>query len=336
MGQDLKSSAVQLGKALNDPVKGITALTRVGVSFTQQQIEQVKQLAAANQMYEAQKIVLDEVAAQFGGQAQAAAQTFGGQIKQLGNAWSDAKEKIGEYLVSNETFQNILDVTIVTLQNFGNVWELVRIQAELSVRGWIGEIVHFGEIVWEFIKAYSKNWKALFVDLFNIVKTYYKNLWINIKDFWTSVWQFIRTGEADFKFTGLLDGFESALDELPEIADRKLTEAEKKLAARRDDLFKSFAQKLAEREAARKGSTAPGLFGPIEGPGDAAAAGKRGRLAALESRFLSLSPGATLTAPEKAQVETARSMKQLIREMNQFRIVMERQFYQQQRNSILT
>jgi hypothetical protein len=34
LGQDTKSSAIQLGKALNDPIKGVTALQRVGVSFT--------------------------------------------------------------------------------------------------------------------------------------------------------------------------------------------------------------------------------------------------------------------------------------------------------------
>ena len=37
LGQDLKSSTVQLGKALNSPIDGITALSRVGVSFTDAQ-----------------------------------------------------------------------------------------------------------------------------------------------------------------------------------------------------------------------------------------------------------------------------------------------------------
>jgi hypothetical protein len=37
LGQDAKASAIQLGKALNDPVKGITALQKVGVSFTAEQ-----------------------------------------------------------------------------------------------------------------------------------------------------------------------------------------------------------------------------------------------------------------------------------------------------------
>lgn len=43
-GQDMKGSALQLGKALNDPYTGITKLSRVGVQFTQQQQAQIKAL----------------------------------------------------------------------------------------------------------------------------------------------------------------------------------------------------------------------------------------------------------------------------------------------------
>jgi hypothetical protein len=41
---DLKSSSIQVGKALNDPIKGITALGRVGVTFTDAQKKQIKAL----------------------------------------------------------------------------------------------------------------------------------------------------------------------------------------------------------------------------------------------------------------------------------------------------
>jgi hypothetical protein len=40
LGTDMSKSAIQLGKALNDPIKGISALRRVGVSFTDAQKEQ--------------------------------------------------------------------------------------------------------------------------------------------------------------------------------------------------------------------------------------------------------------------------------------------------------
>lgn len=44
LGTDLKGASIQVGKALNDPVKGITALQRVGVSFTNKQKAQIKAL----------------------------------------------------------------------------------------------------------------------------------------------------------------------------------------------------------------------------------------------------------------------------------------------------
>src|SRR5690349_14714101 len=73
MGTDAKSAALQLGKALNDPTKGVTALTRAGVSFTAQQKEQIKSLQESGDMLGAQKIVLGEVSKQFGGAAEAMA-----------------------------------------------------------------------------------------------------------------------------------------------------------------------------------------------------------------------------------------------------------------------
>jgi phage-related minor tail protein len=60
MGQDLQSSVVQVGKALNDPIKGITALTRVGVSFSEQQKQQIKQLMSVGDIAGAQAVILAE------------------------------------------------------------------------------------------------------------------------------------------------------------------------------------------------------------------------------------------------------------------------------------
>jgi hypothetical protein len=85
LGQDTKSSAIQLGKALNDPIKGITALSRVGVSFTQQQKDQIKAMVAAKDAAGAQSIILKELQKEFGGSAEAAGKTFNGQLTILKN-----------------------------------------------------------------------------------------------------------------------------------------------------------------------------------------------------------------------------------------------------------
>lgn len=91
LGQDMKSSAVQLGKALNDPIAGVSALSRVGVSFTEQQKEQIAAMVEAGDVAGAQTLILDELAKEFGGSARAMADP----AVQLGNAWGDFKEVIG-------------------------------------------------------------------------------------------------------------------------------------------------------------------------------------------------------------------------------------------------
>jgi hypothetical protein len=85
LGQDASSSAIQLGKALNDPIKGITALQRVGVSFDQQTKDRITLLVEQGETLQAQKIILGELNTEFGGSAAAAAKTFGGQLTVLHN-----------------------------------------------------------------------------------------------------------------------------------------------------------------------------------------------------------------------------------------------------------
>lgn len=92
LGQDLKSSALQLGKALNDPVKGVTALQRVGVSFSESQKDVIKNLVETGKAAEAQKIILAELTTEFGGSARAARNTLGGALEGLKNTFGDLLE----------------------------------------------------------------------------------------------------------------------------------------------------------------------------------------------------------------------------------------------------
>jgi hypothetical protein len=95
MGTDASGEAIRLGKALNDPVRGISALTRVGIQFTAQQKEQIKALTESGDLLGAQKIILAELQSQFGGSAQAYAQTFAGQVELLGIELENLSEDIG-------------------------------------------------------------------------------------------------------------------------------------------------------------------------------------------------------------------------------------------------
>jgi hypothetical protein len=86
MGGDASGAAIQLGKALNDPTQGVSALTRVGVTFTDAQKEQIKALQESGNLMGAQRIILAELRKEFGGSAEAAGATFAGALDRAKNA----------------------------------------------------------------------------------------------------------------------------------------------------------------------------------------------------------------------------------------------------------
>lgn len=95
LGTDLKSQSIQVGKALNYPIQGISALSKVGVSFTQHQKDVIKQLVETGNKAEAQRVILAELNKEFGGQAAAAAKQGMGGWKQISNTFGDIKEQLG-------------------------------------------------------------------------------------------------------------------------------------------------------------------------------------------------------------------------------------------------
>lgn len=89
MGTEPKAAAVQLGKALNDPTKGLSALSRVGITFDAQQTSTIKKLQESGHTMKAQKIILKELNSEFGGSAKAAGDTFSGSMSRLKNVFGD-------------------------------------------------------------------------------------------------------------------------------------------------------------------------------------------------------------------------------------------------------
>jgi hypothetical protein len=82
---DLKGAAMQVGKALQDPILGVSALSRAGVQFSESQREMIKGLVESNRLLDAQQVILDELTVQTAGQAEAMRNTFGGAVQGLLN-----------------------------------------------------------------------------------------------------------------------------------------------------------------------------------------------------------------------------------------------------------
>lgn len=95
MGTDLSSAVLQLGKALEDPEQGLTALTRSGVSFNSAQKETIKGLAETGQKGKALEMILATVNDQLGPAARGAAEGYAGAMNRVTKSWNDFLEALG-------------------------------------------------------------------------------------------------------------------------------------------------------------------------------------------------------------------------------------------------
>lgn len=92
---EAEQNAVQLGKALNDPIKGITALTRSGITFTEAEKEKIRTLVESGRMLDAQALILQAIETQVGGTAVATANAS----DRMKVAFSQLQERLGEKLL---------------------------------------------------------------------------------------------------------------------------------------------------------------------------------------------------------------------------------------------
>ena len=98
-----RSAITLLGKALQDPISGLSALSRVGITFTDVQKEQIKNLVETNKLMEAHIVILDILESKLGGVARATALTSEGRRQQAKNRLGDIKEGLGGGLSRAET-----------------------------------------------------------------------------------------------------------------------------------------------------------------------------------------------------------------------------------------
>jgi hypothetical protein len=131
----LKATAIQVGKALQDPIRGATALRRVGVALTEQQEKQIKTFVEMGDVASAQKIILNELGTEFGGLAKAMASPK----TQLINVIGDIKETFGMLFNS---FATAIAKDILPIAKKIEAW-LYKNRTDIII---------FGKTAWDAIK----------------------------------------------------------------------------------------------------------------------------------------------------------------------------------------
>ena len=157
MGTDASSAAIQLGKALNDPTNGMTALRRVGVQFTADQEIAIKSMQKAGDVAGAQKVILNELATEFGGAAEAAGKSLPGQIEIAKRSFEDLMQSLVEQLLP--AIKSIVNAGLSMMDWIKNNKELVT--GFVVVIGSAAAAFGAYKLVTEAITVAQKAWLAV-------------------------------------------------------------------------------------------------------------------------------------------------------------------------------
>ena len=147
MDEDLKASSIRLGKALDRPKEGISALSEVGTTFTQQEREMIAAMVDANDTLGAQNLILGALERQYGGTAEALGDTLVGQVTIATNEFSDLAAELGRAVASipqlADGMRTLIDaIETITkdtrlhnleLQKQSEAWETMSSSAQLAV-----------------------------------------------------------------------------------------------------------------------------------------------------------------------------------------------------------
>lgn len=129
-GDDAAGAAKDLAQALSDPAGEIESLKEKGIQLTEEQAENIKRVQEQNGVYEAQKLLLKEVAGTYGGMAEAIADTDTGKLKQIANVWQDIKEGLGEGLLN--LIQPALDTLYERLSDISDLVDGINERRDMA------------------------------------------------------------------------------------------------------------------------------------------------------------------------------------------------------------
>ncbi|MBX3448108.1 MAG: hypothetical protein KF777_01040 [Planctomycetaceae bacterium] len=265
MDQDLNSSIVQIGKAMNDPIQGMSTLSRVGVSFTQQQRDQIRTLQESGDLLGAQAIIMAELKSEFGGAAKALADPF----TQMKNTVGDASESIGTLLIPTlEVAARGVDNFFVNLangrgglaelgvefaaffQNIGLFFEYAGTSAAASFYKMDADLEH---ILLNAIPAYltwlKNEWFNIFTDITNFKTVVMMNAVKKMASAWDWLLSYIKGNPIKWDDSSLMDGFVSSVKTLPQLPERALTDMETELNSMVSELKTRLDASMASSQA---------------------------------------------------------------------------------------
>ncbi len=141
-GGDVADAAHLLGKALQDPEKGLTMLQRQFRLFTDAEVQAISAMDNMGESAKAQEAVLAKVESRFGGAAVAARSTLGGALKGLGNDFGDLFQLTIQQTGGIVGFINTLGDGVKSVHLFGTeIKTLAEVLGGLGLAGVITALI---------------------------------------------------------------------------------------------------------------------------------------------------------------------------------------------------
>ena len=178
---------------------------------------------------------------------------FKGRVEGIWGALEAVQLSIAEYLIP------ILETTITTgvrvftalqvaIQNWDDTTTLAVKSVQLGFIAWYEDIKHFFTVALpQYLSWFGDNWTNVFVDAANFTSTVVMNMYDNLVNFFTNVFNWLQGNETDWQWKSLTEGFQKTMDDLPEIARRAKTDVEKELEADIGGLTTSFKDKFEKQ-----------------------------------------------------------------------------------------
>jgi hypothetical protein len=265
LGGDLGANVAMLGKSLNDPAAGLAKLEKAGVTFTEQQRQQIKTMQKAGDLAGAQAVILDQIQSKYGGSAEALATPYA----QLTRAIGDVGEMVGSALAPSidvattylvglldyvssgaQTFADFGIEAAVVLSHMGEIVALTMTQWQLFFVTIGLDAAHFfTETIPGYLDWFGENWHRVLMTTANFAATIFENIGTNIRGAWDAVMAYLQGKPLNFNWKPLTEGFVSAIDKLPEIPDRLVSDFERGLQGDIEAMTQNLGESMDKQRA---------------------------------------------------------------------------------------
>lgn len=218
---EASQNAVQLGKALEDPIKGINSLRKSGITFTDAERTKIKTLVDSNKKLDAQQMIMKAIEKQVGGVAAATAtdsskmrQAWGEVVETVGKALLPTLASIGKWLqtfmpkVQDWIEKNQGVIKTIAAIGFG----LLAVGTTLKILALVTKVVNGLTVAFDFLAANPiiliiaaiAGAAYLIYKYWGPIKDFFINVWEKVKGIFVAAWEWIKKMFLNYTPIGLI------------------------------------------------------------------------------------------------------------------------------------